>query len=79
MPDSLPYLRMMVRARCRRALLPPLQPAAVGRAHAEAGSPLPCGGPLTVSHDCIQKDGQPLCREYREVCFDQERVISYDR
>ena len=70
---------MMVRARCRRALLPPLQPAAVGRAHAEAGSPLPCGGPLTVSHDCIQKDGQPLCREYREVCFDQERVVSYDR
>lgn len=67
----------------RTAAIPrfPLPAQTVGvhaqRVRSEAEQ-LSCGGPIMVGHECIKKDGQPLCQEYRDVCFDQEHVISYD-
>ncbi|KAL4427723.1 hypothetical protein ABPG75_001812 [Micractinium tetrahymenae] len=37
-----------------------------------------CGGPLDVAHPIVEADGGPLCRAYRQVCFDQQTVISFD-
>lgn len=42
-----------------------------------SGSKQQCGGPLNVSHPILQNN-EPLCREYKQVCFDQQTVISFD-
>lgn len=37
-----------------------------------------CAGPLDVAHPIVQVDGAPLCQQYRQVCFDQQTVVSFD-